>query len=455
MPEISIIIRTRNEERWIRHCLQGVFEQDFKDFEVILVDNQSDDHTVEVAQRFPLTHVVTIEDYLPGRALNLGIEKACGAFIVCLSAHCVPHDNQWLSALRRNFTDPQVAGVYGRQIPVAFSDDVDKRDLMIVFGLDRRVQIKDTFFHNANSMLRRSLWEITPFDATVTNIEDRVWGKAMIEAGYQLIYEPDAMVYHHHGLHQGNDARRARGVISIIEKVEGAKVLQGLPNSMRPEQCHVVAVLPVLGEVQTLAGRNLLTDLIRGLQTAKYVKTIYVCSENPQAAQIAQTCGVRFIARPEALISPDKTIEDVLQFALEAIEAGGEFPDSLLYANYLYPFRPPSLWDELVQDAQFKGLDTIFPSYPDYSNTWWRQGGDRFTQVGEGLLPRIRKEPLYRALYGLGCLTGVPIIRTKKLIGGRIGILPVEELLYTLRYTERSATILDVLERHFQGGVGT
>ncbi|MBF0296621.1 MAG: glycosyltransferase family 2 protein [Magnetococcales bacterium] len=451
MSEISIIIRTRNEERWIRHCLEAVFAQEFQDFEVILVDNHSTDRTVETAQRFPLAQVVTIDDYLPGHALNLGIRASTGRFIVCLSAHCVPQGTRWLNGLYQPFAeDPLVAGVYGRQIPVAFSDDVDKRDLMIVFGLDRRVQLKDYFFHNANSMLRRELWEQTPFDETVTNIEDRVWGKAMIEQGFRLVYEPEAMVYHHHGLHQGNDSQRARGVISIIERVDGAEALRGLPPSMLPEATHVTAVVPVLGQPQTLADRDLLGDLLDDLKRAGYLEEIHVFAEHEQAEAIAREHGVGFMRRPPELMSNEKGIEDVMTWCLRELEGRGAFPDALLYANPLYPFRPPGLWDELVRDAQFKGLDTIFPCFPDYGNTWWRQGGEQFTQVGEGMLPRVRKEPLYRALYGLGCLTRAPILRTGKLVGGRIGILPVEDPLYTLRYSKQTAAMLTVLERHLE-----
>ncbi|MBF0126804.1 MAG: glycosyltransferase [Magnetococcales bacterium] len=450
MPEISIIIRTRNEERWIRHCLQAVFAQTERDFEVILVDNRSTDRTVEQAARFPLARVIVIDDYLPGRALNVGIREASGAFVVCLSAHCVPRDGNWLSALRQPFADPLVAGVYGRQVPVAFSDDVDKRDLMIVFGLDRRVQIKDYFFHNANSMVRRDLWERVPFDETVSNIEDRVWGKAMIEAGYRLVYEPEARVYHHHGLHQGNDARRARGVISIIEQVDGMEALRGLPPSMLPEATRVAAIVPVLGEPPRLGERDLLTDLLRDLKSARYLQEVYLFGEHAEAGEIACREGVVFLPRPPELFSSDKSIEDVMAYCLGVIETAGGYPDALLYANPLYPFRPAGLWDELVRDAQFKGLDTIFPCYPDYGNTWWRQGGGQFTQVGEGMKPRERKEPLYRALYGLGCLTRAAVIRSGRLVGGRIGILPVEDLLYTLRYGPRSAAMLAVLERHYR-----
>ena len=80
----------------------------------------------------------------------------------------MPKDTDWLTRLLDNFKDdPKLAGVYGRQLPVSFTDPVDKRDLLIVFGQDRRVQVKDYFFHNASSMLRRDVWDAFPFDEEV------------------------------------------------------------------------------------------------------------------------------------------------------------------------------------------------------------------------------------------------------------------------------------------------
>ena len=51
-PVISIIIRTKNEEKWITSCLKAVFDQDYKNFEVIIVDNNSSDHTLKRAKEF-------------------------------------------------------------------------------------------------------------------------------------------------------------------------------------------------------------------------------------------------------------------------------------------------------------------------------------------------------------------------------------------------------------------
>ena len=50
--------------------------------------------------------------------------------------------------------------------------------------------------------IRRDIWEKIPFDPSVTNIEDRIWAGEVIKAGYKLIYEPEAAVFHYHGIHQ-------------------------------------------------------------------------------------------------------------------------------------------------------------------------------------------------------------------------------------------------------------
>ena len=73
-----------------------------------------------------------------------------------------------------------------------------------------------------------------------------------------------------------------------------------------------------------------------------------------------------------------------------------------------------------------------------------------YFQMGESLNPREHKEPLYRALYGLGCVTNVPIIRSGKSVGGRIGILPVEESIFTLKNVdEKSKRLIEIIHRVF------
>jgi len=407
-----------------------VFQQDFKDFEVILVDNSSTDHTVEVAKRYSLAQVIIIDKFLPGNALNQGILASEGQFIVCLSAHCIPKEKNWLSTLHANFVDDKyLAGVYGRQLPVSFTDPVDKRDLLIVFGQDRRVQVKDYFFHNANSMLRRDVWDQFPFDEEVTNIEDRVWGKAVIEAGYHIVYDPDSAVYHYHGLHQGNAPKRAKGVVSIIEKVD-KDVVNDLPTSMKPEHVNIIAVVPVLGYVEPGSlSHSLLGQTITSLKNALYVNNIYVVSHQKELA----SNGVYWIDRNDILDVDEIGMNELMQQVLRAVESRRDHPEALLYVNFEYLSRPEGLLDELIFDSQYKGCDTVFPGYTDYGHYWFRSEDEQFKQTDPSLKGRAEREPIFRALYGLGCVTSAAQVRRGEMVGGKIGILQINNFQHTLR----------------------
>ena len=176
------------------------------------------DNTLAIATKHDVRIIqISDEEFTYGRALNRGIEVAQGDYIALISGHCIPVDNYWLPQLLSNFQDPQVAGVYGKQQPLPDSNDFDKRDLWTTFGLERRIQRKDYFFHNANSMIKKSSWDEVRFHDESDGVEDRIWAKDIINRGYVVVYDPEASVYHHHGIHQGRDEKRAARVVKVIE----------------------------------------------------------------------------------------------------------------------------------------------------------------------------------------------------------------------------------------------
>lgn len=221
--KVSIIVRTKNEESWIGLCLSAIKDQitdRSTEVEVVLVDSGSNDLTIEKAKSFlPDITVVLIENYRPGFALNKGIEKSCGDIIVCLSSHCIPANEYWLENLIEPLQRAEVVAVYGRQIPYPSSGAFDKRDLWISFGLDAVDQKLDIFFHNANSAIRKSDWTRVPFDSDVKNLEDRLWASQVLTPGRIIHYTPESVVYHHHGIHQAGDLKRAEGVVKVMEEI--------------------------------------------------------------------------------------------------------------------------------------------------------------------------------------------------------------------------------------------
>ena len=91
-PLVSIIIRTKNEERWIDHCLSAIETQKLSNHEIILVDNNSEDRSVKVASKYT-ENIINVTEFYPGKAINEGIRASQGKYIVIISGHCIPKNN--------------------------------------------------------------------------------------------------------------------------------------------------------------------------------------------------------------------------------------------------------------------------------------------------------------------------------------------------------------------------
>lgn len=394
---VSIIIRTKNEERWIRFCLERILDQSYKNFEIVIVDNLSTDGTLDIARQFDIT-IVEIDEFLPGKAINLGIERSTGDYIVCLSAHCIPVSNDWLKNLIRELDDESVAGVYGRQEPLSFSSPIDKRDLAMVFGLDKKVQKKDPLFHNANSAFRRSIWDQFPFDATVTNIEDRLWGKQVIDSDYTLIYEPAASVYHWHGIHHELDKERAEKIVSIMER-HGHISPPNLFESYQP--LNAVALVPIKGKPSIWNQIDCLERLAASVEDSLNVKRVVCAVDNDIAAEQASRLGLDFILRPQELSNEYISIPDVLAYIV------GSHPEIFASIDYVvlleetYPCRPRGLVDEMLRFCSEHRFDELIACRKETRYVWKdRDDYSRFTPE-ESMPSAIKVTAAQIALNGL------------------------------------------------------
>jgi len=418
--KISIIIRTKNEEKWITSCLESISRQRYKDFEIVLVDNCSTDKTVEKAKNFGVK-VVNIEEFFPGNAINVGINASSGEYIACISGHCIPVNEYWLENLLRNFDHPEIAGVYGRQEPMAFTNDLDKRDLINLFGLDRRVQVKDSFFHNANSMFRRDVWQKIPFDDRVTNIEDRIWAKNILEKGYKLVYEPDASVYHYHGINQGRNISRAQKIVRILESLDSnnksSPTLAGL---------NTISIIPATGKVLKLNGRPLIEHTIETAKNSKYINDIYVTTDSNEYKDVAENLGAHVpFLRPKEFSYDYIELIKIYRFTLEKLNQKGIDPDLVVLMEENYPFRPAGLIDRMIESLVFDNYDTVFAARPEYKLCLSKHN-DVFVRLDKGVMPNKFKDPIYVSLLGLGCVTHPNLIYEEKKIGDKVGIIEVD-----------------------------
>ncbi len=209
--KISVLIRSYNESKWIGICLNKIAQQSIKPFEVILVDNKSNDGTIEIAKSYynKIKVFKYQNDYMPGKMLNFGMAKCKGDYILIISAHCIPCDNYLIENLVKHLrNNPQTCASYARQVSLGFSDDLTVRDLMLTYGSENKLQKTDPQFNNACSLIRKSEWKNNKFDNSITNLEDRYWAAQKLKKNKFIYYSADSKVFHHHGSHHNNSLER-------------------------------------------------------------------------------------------------------------------------------------------------------------------------------------------------------------------------------------------------------
>lgn len=111
---LSIVIPAYNEEKYLEKTLQTLINQKHEGFdvEIIVVNSESTDTTVQVATRYDVS-VLTVPKRTPAFARQVGIEKAKGEIIACCDADTIVSDN-WLSTIINHFKkDTKLVGLTG------------------------------------------------------------------------------------------------------------------------------------------------------------------------------------------------------------------------------------------------------------------------------------------------------------------------------------------------------
>lgn len=195
----SIVVRAYNEEKNIGRLLRGISQQTEKAVEIILVDSGSTDNTVNIARQFGVK-VVSIppERFSFGYSLNCGIRESESELVAIVSAHVYPVYSDWLQHLLAPFNDPQVALTYGKQRGDELTYFSEHQVFAHWFPDEMVLQQEHPFCNNANAAIRKSLWELHPYDESLSGLEDLEWAKFMLGEGYTVAYVPDAEVIHVH-----------------------------------------------------------------------------------------------------------------------------------------------------------------------------------------------------------------------------------------------------------------
>ncbi|HXA14150.1 MAG TPA: glycosyltransferase [Opitutaceae bacterium] len=199
MP-VSIILRSFNEGWALCKTLPALQAQEYKNWELIVIDSGSSDGSVDLIRQAAPRHFLQIlpHEYRPSRVLNTGMQLARSEAVIFLNADATPQDSQWLEPLVAALRDPQTAAVFSRQIPrpdchAVFASDYDR-----CFGASRESAGWDHFFSMVSSGIRRDIWAQRGFLESMQYSEDDEYTRWCRSQGHRIVYCPESVVMHSH-----------------------------------------------------------------------------------------------------------------------------------------------------------------------------------------------------------------------------------------------------------------
>lgn len=142
-PPVSIIICARNEDHNIVEFLPHIFEQEYPEFEVVVVNDCSFDNTGDILKEFAKKHsnlkIVTIKQddyYSHGKkvALMMGIKGATHEHLLLTDADCKPNSKDWVHNMMQHFTTETeiVLGYGGYEKQTGFLNKIIRFDTFMI-----------------------------------------------------------------------------------------------------------------------------------------------------------------------------------------------------------------------------------------------------------------------------------------------------------------------------------
>ena len=249
VQKISVIIPTMNGAGELSELLNAILHQTRKADEIIIVDSESTDNTIEIAKSFSDVAIIHVKrkDFDHGKTRDMVLRMSKGDIIVFLTQDAIPANKELISRLTAPLSDKSVAVSVGRQIAKSSASIAEK--LVRNFNYPAKSSVKSksditqmgikTFFSsNACAAYNREIYIAAGgFEYSIKTNEDMFYAAKVIQNGYKVAYTAEAEVYHSHNFTfleqyrrnylQGYEIEKHRQLLGYVkQESEGIKLVK-------------------------------------------------------------------------------------------------------------------------------------------------------------------------------------------------------------------------------------
>jgi glycosyltransferase involved in cell wall biosynthesis len=199
MPLISVIMPVYNGEKTIRETIESVFNQTFPDWELIVINDGSQDATLEILNSIqdPRLRVFSYPNAGQATSRNRGISQACGEYISFIDADDLWTPDKLEAQLQVLQANPQAAVAYSWTKCIDEVGQVSRRGshISVTGDVYKNLLVVNFLENGSNPLIRRqALNEIGSFDESLTPAEDwDLWLRLAARYHFEVVSSPQIL----------------------------------------------------------------------------------------------------------------------------------------------------------------------------------------------------------------------------------------------------------------------
>lgn len=207
---ISVIIPTRNAEKYITNLVIQLSNQTIEPTEIIVIDTNSKDNTKEICELYHNVKFIHINDgeFDHGGTRNIAAKQASGDILIFMTQDAIPSNDKFIEELIKPLGKDNIVASYGRQLPSDKSSFIEKFARGFNYGNDNIIKssedieklgVKTFFFSNVcSAFLKDEFFKVGGFPSNTIMNEDMIIASKFIFNNKKTCYASKAEVRHSH-----------------------------------------------------------------------------------------------------------------------------------------------------------------------------------------------------------------------------------------------------------------
>mgnify|MGYP001368227563 FL=1 len=425
MPKITVYITNHNYQDYIEEAVESVLSQSFQDFELLIIDDGSEDNSRKVINKYQdrdRVKIILQERKGLNVTNNIALKQAKGEFIVRLDADDYLHPEA-LEKMEENLSNnPKAAMIF----PDYFNIDKFGNIINTVrrHNFSKEVSLFDLPAHGACTMIRTNLLrELGGYDENFDRQDGYdLWLKVIFKYRILNLNEP-LFFYRQHG---SNLTSNSYDLLKTRAAIKEKHLKQRESSSIK-----VLSIIPFRGPdidssskpLEKLNNKELISWTLEEAIKSKNINRIVATSPDKKSLDFISkyySKDVLIDNRPSDLAKVNKKLDETVIRILNEQEKKGERFDIVTILYIDYPFKRSWQIDEAINTLKLFNVDSVDGVIPD-NRFYYRHLGKGLEPLVEGGGLKLERDQLYRRVGGVHCIKTSSFRSNAKLLGNVIG----------------------------------